>query len=64
MEEGRPCSDRSLVETGCTILDGSLDPGWDKDHGGILCFSDLARQQPVCWKLLEDSPRAGRAGRS
>ncbi|MBU4211255.1 MAG: AGE family epimerase/isomerase [Kiritimatiellae bacterium] len=41
MEEGRHRNDKNLIEKGCTILDWSLDWGWDKEYGGILYFVDV-----------------------
>ncbi len=41
MEEGRHRNDRDLIKKGCTILDWSLDWGWDKKYAGILYFVDV-----------------------
>jgi len=41
MEEGRHRNDQNLIEKGCTILDWSLDWGWDEEYGGILYFVDV-----------------------
>ncbi len=41
MEEGRHRNDKKLVEKGLTILDWSLNWGWDKEYGGILYFVDV-----------------------
>jgi len=41
MTEGRYRNDTSLVEKACTILDWSLQWGWDDKYGGILSFVDI-----------------------
>jgi len=41
MEEGRRRNDKTLIEKGCTILNWSLDLGWDEQYGGILYFVDI-----------------------
>jgi N-acylglucosamine 2-epimerase len=41
MEEGDHRGDRSLIDTGCTILDWSLALGWDEKFGGLLNFVDV-----------------------
>ena len=46
MEEGRHRNDRALIEKACTILDWSLDRGWDKEYGGILYFVDVTGKPP------------------
>lgn len=47
MEEARRRNDRSMIARACEILDGSLDIGWDQEHGGIFYFRDcLGRPCP------------------
>ena len=41
MWEGMHRGDDSLVQTGCQMLDWMWTRGWDKDHGGILYFTDV-----------------------
>ena len=41
MEEGRYRKDRTLIDRACTILDWSLDWGWDREFGGLLYFVDV-----------------------
>jgi N-acylglucosamine 2-epimerase len=40
MEEARYRKDKELLKLGLTILDWSLDFGWDHEYGGILYFKD------------------------
>ena len=46
LEEARHRKDKALIEKACTILDWSLDGGWDPIHGGILYFVDCDGKQP------------------
>lgn len=46
LEEARHRRDKSLIDKACTILEWSLDAGWDKVHGGILYFVDCDGKQP------------------
>ncbi len=46
MQEGRLQGNASYVQLGLTILDGMWERGWDREHGGILYFTDL-RGLPV-----------------
>lgn len=46
LEEGRRRADRELVQLGATILDWMWERGWDREHGGVLYFTDL-RGLPV-----------------
>jgi N-acylglucosamine 2-epimerase len=41
MHEGMHRKDESLIRNACTIIDWSLDLGWDKDHGGLFAFIDV-----------------------
>jgi N-acylglucosamine 2-epimerase len=46
MEEGRHGNGRGLIEKACTILDWSLEWGWDKEYGGILYYVDVEGKPP------------------
>jgi N-acylglucosamine 2-epimerase len=46
MQEGRLRGDPRLVELGARILDWMWARGWDREHGGLLYFTDL-RGLPV-----------------
>ncbi|MHA3772459.1 AGE family epimerase/isomerase [Verrucomicrobiota bacterium sgz303538] len=46
MHEGRLRGDRRLIELGARILDWMWVRGWDREHGGLLYFTDL-RGLPV-----------------
>lgn len=46
MEEGRHRGDGELIRKACTILDWSLDWGWDEEFGGILYFTDVEGKPP------------------
>jgi N-acylglucosamine 2-epimerase len=46
MEEGRHRGDRSLIEKACTILDWSLEWGWDREFGGLLYYVDVEGKPP------------------
>lgn len=46
MYEGRLRGDRRLIELGVRILDWMWARGWDREHGGLLYFTDL-RGLPV-----------------
>lgn len=46
MEEGRVQGNASYVQWGLTILDGMWERGWDREHGGLLYFTDV-RGLPV-----------------
>ncbi len=41
MHEGRLRSDRRLIALGARILDWMWARGWDTEHGGLLCCTDL-----------------------
>lgn len=41
MEEARQSNRPELIEKACTILDWSLERGWDEEYGGILYFVDV-----------------------
>lgn len=41
MHEGRYRGDQRLIALGARILDWMWARGWDKEHGGILYFTDL-----------------------
>ncbi len=42
LEEYRRRRDPALLEQACRILDWSLALGWDREHGGLLYFVDIA----------------------
>jgi N-acylglucosamine 2-epimerase len=46
MAEGRWRSDKALIDTGCQMLDWMWERGWDREHGGLLYFTDV-RGLPV-----------------
>ncbi|RYD68984.1 MAG: N-acylglucosamine 2-epimerase, partial [Verrucomicrobiaceae bacterium] len=46
MQEGRFRNDKRLINLGVQILDWMWARGWDKEHGGLLYFTDL-RGLPV-----------------
>jgi len=46
MQEGRARGDRRLIDLGVRILDWMWGRGWDREHGGLLYFTDL-RGLPV-----------------
>lgn len=46
MHEGRLRNDRRLISLGTKILDWMWKRGWDREHGGLLYFTDL-RGLPV-----------------
>ena len=46
MEEGRHRGDRALIEKACTILDWSLEWGWDREFGGLLYYVDVEGKPP------------------
>ena len=41
MREGARRGDRTLIETGCTMLDWMWARGWDPECGGLFYFRDL-----------------------
>lgn len=41
MEESRRRNDGDMLKIGCTILDWSMQLGWDSRYGGILYFVDI-----------------------
>lgn len=41
MEKGRFRNNPSWIQIGCTIFDMMWERGWDKEHGGLLNFTDL-----------------------
>ena len=41
MREGEVRGDRDLMDLGLVMLDWSLERGWDREHGGLLYFTDL-----------------------
>jgi N-acylglucosamine 2-epimerase len=41
MNEGRWRGDRRLIDLGTEILDWMWERGWDREHGGLLYFTDL-----------------------
>ena len=41
MHEGRLRNESRWIQIGCKILDMMWDRGWDKEHGGLLYFTDL-----------------------
>ncbi|MEL6898191.1 MAG: AGE family epimerase/isomerase, partial [Planctomycetota bacterium] len=41
MREGKWRNERSMVKTGCQMLDWMWQRGWDQTHGGITYFVDL-----------------------
>ena len=47
LEEGRRREDSDMVDAGIDMLDWSWDRGWDRKHGGILAFVDLAGGPPA-----------------
>ena len=47
MDEGRRRDDAGMVDAGLDMLDWSWDRGWDRKHGGILAFVDLAGGPPA-----------------
>ncbi len=46
MHEGRLRNEPHWIQIGCKILDMMWERGWDKEHGGLLYFTDL-RGLPV-----------------
>jgi N-acylglucosamine 2-epimerase len=46
MHEGRLRNETRWIEMGCSILEMMWERGWDKEHGGLLYFTDL-RGLPV-----------------
>lgn len=46
LAEGKHRKDRRLIERALTILDWSLELGWDRKYGGILYFVDIEGKQP------------------
>lgn len=46
LEEARRRKDRRLMERTLTIIDWSLDLGWDREYGGILYFVDAEGKPP------------------
>ena len=46
MAEGKRRNDAGLIQAGCQMLDWMWERGWDKEHGGILYFTDV-RGLPV-----------------
>ena len=53
MNEGRYRRDDSLIEKALSILDWSLNLGWDKKYGGLFSFVDVKGYQPeqVEWDM-------------
>ena len=47
MEESRHRNAPELLEKACTILDWSLELGWDDQFGGILNFVDIEGKPPA-----------------
>ena len=41
MLEGKRRGDQTLIDTGTQMLDWMWQRGWDREHGGILYFTDL-----------------------
>lgn len=41
LHEGMLRKDTSLIRTGCDMLDWMWQRGWDREHGGILYFTDV-----------------------
>lgn len=41
MHEGHYKNDKELINLGVTMLDWMWERGWDKEHGGILYFTDV-----------------------
>lgn len=41
MQEGRERKDAAMIATGARILDWMWARGWDREHGGLLYFTDL-----------------------
>lgn len=46
MHEGRLRNETRWIKMGCSILEMMWERGWDKEHGGLLYFTDL-RGLPV-----------------
>lgn len=44
--EGLLSGNREAVEIGKKIIDITLPLGWDKEHGGIIAFTDISGQPP------------------
>ena len=47
MLEGILTNNREAIEAGKKIIDIILPLGWDKKHGGIIAFTDVAGKPPV-----------------
>ena len=47
MLEGILTNNREAIEAGKKIIDITLPLGWDKKHGGIIAFTDVAGKPPV-----------------
>jgi N-acylglucosamine 2-epimerase len=47
MLEGILTDDKDVIEAGKRIIDITLPLGWDKKHGGIISFTDIAGKPPV-----------------
>ena len=41
LHEARLRQDQKLTELGCQMLDWMWERGWDRDHGGLLYFTDV-----------------------
>ena len=47
MLEGLLTNNQKAIEAGKKIIDITLPLGWDKDHGGIIAFTDVNGNPPV-----------------
>lgn len=47
MEESRSRGDMALTQKAISILEWSLDRGWDQDYGGIFYYADVAEKPCV-----------------
>ena len=47
MLEGMRRGNRAVIDTAAKIIDITLPLGWDKKHGGIIAFTDVAGKPPV-----------------
>lgn len=50
METSERTGDASLLELAFTVLEWSLDWGWDGEYGGILSFRDCRNLPPQCYE--------------
>ena len=50
MEVAERCGDRDLLQLALTILEWSLEWGWDREYGGIISFRDCRKFPAQCYE--------------